>query len=54
MTKTKQLLEFSADFFNKAVTLVIIIQFFQGQEIGIIQLSIIIIGLLLDLIARLY
>ena len=39
---------------SKKITLAIIVQFFRGEEIGIIQLSIIVIGLLLDLIAKIY
>ena len=54
MPPAKQLLEFGADFFNKFVTFVVVVQFFRGEEIGIIQLSIVVIGLLLDLIAKLY
>ena len=54
MITAKRGLEFSADFFNKIITFVIIVQFFRGEEIGIVQLSIIVIGLLLDLIAKIY
>ncbi len=54
MPANKRLLEFSADFVNKTVTFVVVVQFFRGEEIGIIQLSIVVIGLLLDLIAKLY
>lgn len=54
MATIKRLLEFSADLFNKVITFIIIIQFFRGEEIGIIQLTVIVIGLLLDLIAKIY
>lgn len=54
MTANKQLLEFGADVVNKTVTFVVVIQFFRGEEIGVIQLSIVVIGLLFDLIAKLY
>ena len=40
--------------FNKVITFIIVIQFFRGEEIGIIQLTVIVIGLLLDLIAKIY
>lgn len=54
MPADKQLLEFGADVVNKTVTFIVVVQFFRGEEIGIIQLSIVVIGLLLDLIAKLY
>ncbi len=54
MPTKKQVLEFTADFFNKIVTLAVVLQFFLGQEIGILQLAIVVIGLLLDFIAKFY
>jgi len=54
MAAVKKSLEFTADIFNKVITFIIVIQFFRGEEIGIIQLTVIVIGLLLDLIAKIY
>lgn len=50
----KKKLEFVADAFNRIITLVIVVQFFRGDEIGLIQLSVVVIGMLVDFIAKIY